>query len=95
MKKLRLGFGSVFSLIVMYFIYKSSSDKGWGILAFISKWYLIIVGGLFILILAISLLVVILTLLAFGITAFKIRKVKKHPKKTKEKIIEADFEVRE
>ncbi len=38
-----------FSLIVMYFIFLFSSQqtgKGWDFLAFISKWYLIIVVGL-------------------------------------------------
>lgn len=60
-KKWGFGLGTAFSLIVIYFIFLYSKDKGWTFLAFLSKWYLIIVGGL----IAVSFGIILLVLLAF------------------------------
>ena len=93
MKKMRFGFGTVFSFIVVYFIYLYSKDKNWAFLAFISKWYLIIVGGIFVLILAITLLIILLTFLAFCLAFLKGKKSIK--KKQKKDFLDAEYNIRE
>ncbi len=93
-KKWGFGFGTLFSLIVVYFIYLYSADKGWTILAFVSKWYLYIVGGLFVLSIGIVLLVVLFTLLMVLLTFFKIRSSKGKARK-RQGVIDADYEIRE
>ena len=83
-KRWNLGLGTVFSLIVIYFIYLYSKDKGWTILAFFSGWYLIIVGGL----IALSLGILLPVLL------FSFRFKRKSNSKPKE-YIDAEFKVKE
>ena len=64
-KKWNFGLGTIFSLIVIYFIFLYSRDKGWSMLAFLSKWYLIIVGGAIALSVGVILLVILLSILLF------------------------------
>ena len=90
-KRWTFGLGTIFSLIVVYFIYLYSKDKGWILLAFTSKWYLIIVGGLIALSLGIILLVIISSLLLLLITAIK---VKTFNKKNKE-YVDVEYKVKE
>ncbi len=98
-KRWSFGLGTAFSLIVVYFIYLYSSEKGWKLLAFASKWYLIIIGGLIALSLGIVLLVVLLSLFVFLIAALKLRKINKMQKKHKsgksKEYIDAEFKVQE
>src|SRR3989338_394605 len=61
-KRWNFGLGTIFSLIVVYFIYLYSKDKGWTLLALTSKWYLIIVGGLIALSFGIILLIILILL---------------------------------
>ena len=90
------GFGTIFSLIVVYFIYLYSKDKGWALLTFLSKWYLIIVGGLLALSLGIILLVLLFSLFILLIALFKMRKLKKaHKKQQKKEYLDAEFEIKE
>ena len=79
------GLGTIFSLFVVYFIFLYSRDKGWMILAFLSKWYIIIIGGLIALSLAIIVLVILFSLLVLLLAAIKLRSVNKHYKKEKSK----------
>lgn len=88
------GVGTIFSLIVIYFIYLYSKDKGWGILAFVSKWYLIIVGGLIALSFAIVLLVMLFSLFLLLLAALKIRKLKKRKSKEKE-YVNVEYKIKE
>ena len=92
-KKLSFGgLGTIFSLIVVYFIYKYSDSQGWGVLVFIAKWYLIIVGGFIALSLGIVLLVLLLSLIMFLAALYNMKKT--HKKKEKN-FIEAEYEVKE
>lgn len=94
-RKLSFGLGTIFSLIVVYFIFLYSRDKGWALLAFISKWYLIIVGGLIALSLGIILIVLLLTLLVFLVAMVRLRMLgKKHRKKAGE-YIDVEYKVKE
>jgi uncharacterized membrane protein len=88
------GLGTFFSLIVVYFIYLYSRDKGWALLAFISKWYLIIVGGLIALSLGIILLVILISLLIFVFAMLKLHRLGKSQKKNKN-YIDAEYRVKE
>ena len=92
-KRWSFGLGTFFSLIVIYFIYLYSDDKGWAVLAFLSKWYLIIVGGLIALSLGIIILVILLSLAMFLLAGIKLRKSAKSGKKSKE-FIDAEFRVK-
>ena len=50
--KFRVGLGTFFTLIIVYFIYKYSAAQGWFLLALLAKIYLIIAGiGLLLLLL--------------------------------------------
>ncbi len=92
----KLGFGTFFSLIVVYFILLYSRDKGWAFLAFISKWYLIIVGGLLALSLGIILLVIIFALVMLLTAMIKIRSINSKRKKyNKQEYIDAEYQVKE
>lgn len=62
-KRWSFGLGTIFSLIVVYFIFLYSREKGWTLLAGISKWYLIIIGGLIAISLVLIMLVLLFTLL--------------------------------
>ena len=96
-KKFNFGLGTLLSLIIVYFVYLFSKDKGWALLAFLAKWYLIIVLVLFILPLAIILLIILLvsifSILTFLFARAKFRKNFKQ-KKNKE-YIDAEFKVKE
>ena len=95
-RRWNFGLGTVFSLIIIYFIYLYSKDKGWAVLAFLSKWYLIIVGGIIALSLGMIVQVLLFSLIMFLIALLKINKLNKKGKKEKSKnYIEAEYEVKE
>lgn len=95
-KKWSFGLGTIFSLIVVYFIFLYSSDKGWAVLSFVAKWYLIIIGGLIALTLGIILLVILASLLIILITLFKLRSSRKGHKAQKHRqYIDAEYKVKE
>ena len=89
------GLGTFFSLIVIYFIYLYSKDKGWTLLAFISRWYLIIIGGLIALSLGIILFIIIISLLVFLFAMLRLHKFGKAHKKEKKGYIDAEYKVKE
>lgn len=94
-KRWGFGLGTIFSLIVVYFIFLYSRDKGWALLAFISKWYLIIVGGLIALSFGIILLVLLATILMFLIAMLRLRMLgKKHRQKSSE-YVDIEYKVKE
>ena len=93
----RWGFslGTVFSLIVVYFIFLYSKDKGWALLAFISKWYLIIAGGLLALSVGIIMLIILFSLIMLLIAMLKLRAFGKKDKRKAKEYIDAEYRVRE
>lgn len=92
-KKWGFGIGTIFSLIVVYFIYLYSKDRGWALLALISKWYLIIAGGLMLLSLAVILFVILISLLMFLAAMVKFKKF--HKKHKNAEYLDAEYEVKE
>ncbi|MBI2650652.1 hypothetical protein HYX04_05055 [Candidatus Woesearchaeota archaeon] len=95
-KKWNFGLGTIFSLIVVYFIFLYSKDKGWALLALISKWYLIIIGGLIALSVGIVLLIVLFSLLMLLIAIVKLKLInKKHKKQKYKEYIDAEYMVKE
>ncbi|MBI3035628.1 hypothetical protein HYY71_04870 [Candidatus Woesearchaeota archaeon] len=95
-KRWSFGIGTIFSLIVVYFIFLYSKDKGWTLLAFASKWYLIIVGGLMALSFGIILLFVLISLLMLLLAMMKLRRFGKAYKRKKDKgYIDVEYEVKE
>lgn len=94
-KKWSFGLGTIFSLIVVYFIFLYSRDKGWAFLAFISKWYLIIVGSLIALSLAVVFLIVLLSLLAFLIAMAKLKKAGNYKKQKSKDYVDVEYRVKE
>ena len=92
-KRWSFGLGTIFSLIVVYFIYLYSKEKEWALLALVSKWYLIIAGGLMLLSLAVILFVILISLLMFLITMVKFKKF--HTKHKKTEYLDAEYEVKE
>ena len=92
-KRWSFGLGTIFSLIVVYFIYLYSKDKGWTLLALISKWYLIIAGGLILLSLGIILLILLLSLSMFLIAMIRFKKSNKKYKKAE--YFDAEYKVKE
>ena len=95
-KRWNFGLGTIFSLIVVYFIYLYSKDKGWTLLAFISKWYLIIVGGLFALSLGIILVIILISLLIFLVAMLKLHRFGKKDKNQKAKeYVDVEYKVKE
>ena len=86
-KRWNFGLGTIFSLIAVYFIFLYSKEKGWTLLAFLSKWYLIIFGGL----IALSLGIVFLIILFFLLMLLDRRKYKKQNKN----YIDAEYKVKE
>ena len=95
-RKLNFGLGTIFSLIVIYFIHLYSKDKGWVILTFLSKWYLIIVGGIILLSFGIIILVLLFSLIMFLVAFLKINNLNKKNKKQKSnEYIDVDFKVKE
>jgi predicted membrane protein len=92
--KWNFGIGSLFSLIVVYFIFKYSQQQGWTILAFISKWYLYIFGGLFLLSLAIMVLVMLSSFALILFAYFRMKSMSKARKKNR-KYVDVEYEVKE
>ncbi|MBI2653180.1 hypothetical protein HYX02_00050 [Candidatus Woesearchaeota archaeon] len=90
-KKWSFGLGTISSLIVVYFIHLYSKDKGWALLASISKWYLLVVGGLMALSLGIILLIIIISLIIFLIAMLKLHGFRKTFKKQKQKHSSKDY----
>ena len=89
------GLGSIFSLIVVYFIFLYSTDKGWGLLTIISKGYLIIIGGLIALSLGIIFLIILVPLLIFLFTILRLHAFSKKYKKQKTKeYIDAEYKIK-
>ncbi|MBS3101463.1 hypothetical protein J4204_04980 [Candidatus Woesearchaeota archaeon] len=92
----RWGLGTIFSLIVVYFIYLYSKQQGWSLLAFISKWYLIIIGGLIALSLGIIILVILFTLFIFLISMLKLHSFNRKAKKQKARdYVDVDYKIKE
>ena len=89
------GLGTIFSLLVTYFIFLYSRDKGWTLLAFISKWYLIIVGGFMALSLGLVVLVILFSLLMILIAMLKLRALKKHSKQNSKRYVDVEYKVKE
>ena len=95
-RRWNFGLGTIFSLIVVYFIFLYSRDKGWALLAFISKWYLLIVGGLVALSLGIMLLILLFFLLMLLVAMIKLKTLNAKPKKQKFKeYIDTEYKVKE
>ncbi len=95
-KRWGFGFGTVFSLIVTYFIFLYSRQNGWSVLAFISKWYLIIALSLIGLSLGIMILAIVISLLMFLIALFKMHRLgKKHKKQKATDYVDAEYKVKE
>ena len=94
-KRWGFGLGTLFSLIIVYFIYLYSKEKGWGALAFLSKWYLIITGIIIALPLIAILLILLFSLFMFFLASVKIGKLSKRDKNKKSKeYIDAEFRVK-
>jgi uncharacterized membrane protein len=91
--KASFGFGTIFSLIVVYFIFKYSQSQGWGILAFVAKWYLIIVGGLIALSIGIVLFILLISFILFALAMLKIKSSGR--KKKNKDYIEAEYQIKE
>jgi len=91
-------FGSVFSLIIIFFIYLFAYNQtqilghhaGWDFLAFVAKWYLIIVVAITLFIILIPIIIVLLAAFFLWIS----RKRKKKTKHRKGNVIDADYEVK-
>lgn len=94
-RKWGFGLGTIFTLIVVYFIHLYSKDKGWSVLAFISKWYLFIVGGLIALSFLIILLVMLFSLVLLLLAALKLRKFTKAGKKKEKNYVDVEYKVKE
>ena len=92
-----LGFGTLFSLIVVGFIYLYARDKagGWVFLKWGALIYLFIIGIPFLLFLLIMALIALFLLLFFISAKFKLRKYAKEQKKSEDmlKQVDAEYEV--
>ena len=94
-KRWNFGLGTIFSLIVVYFIFLYSRDKGWALLAFISKWYLIIVIGLISLSIAVILLILLFTFLMFLTAMLKLHSFgKKYSKRKNKDYVDVEYKVK-
>jgi predicted membrane protein len=91
-KRISIGFGSILSLIIIYFIYLYAKDKGWTLLAFLSKGYLMIVLGFFLWIIGIIILIILIFLIPTGMLFFKVRRKKS---KKKDDFIDVEYKVKE
>ena len=95
-KRWGFGLGSIFSLIVVYFIFLYARDKRWTLLAFISKWYLIIAGGLLALSLGAILLIILFSLLMFLIAMLRLHAFgKTHKNKKAKEYVDVEYKVKE
>lgn len=94
-KRVSISLGTIFSLIVIYFIYlfaRDQSGSGWRILAFITKWYLIIVVGLFLLGIIVAFIIFLIILAFFLYAKFSHRREKR--KTGFKKFFDAKFKVK-
>lgn len=91
-KRYNFGFGTIFSLIVVYFVFLYSRNNGWTLLAFISKWYLIIMGSIIAFSVGIILLIVLFSLLILLLGTLKMRPV---GNKKQKKYIDVEYKVKE
>ena len=90
------GLGTLFSLLAVYFIFLYSRDKGWALLAFISKWYLIIVGGLILMSLGIILFIILFSLIMLLIAMLRLRGINKGYKgKKHDNYVDVEYKVKE
>lgn len=96
-KRWGFGLGTIFSLIMVYFIYLYAKDKGWALLAFLSKWYLILMGILIALPLLIIILVLLFSLAMFFIAMIKLKGFSKTSKKHQKhkEYIDVEYKVKE
>ena len=95
-KKWGFVLGTIFSLIVVYFIYLYSRDKGWALLALISKWYLIIAAALMLLSLGIILLILLLSLLMFLTAMIRLRMFnKRYKNKKRDDYVDVEYKVKQ
>ena len=95
-KRWSFGLGTIFSLIVVYFIFLYSREKGWALLAFLSKWYLIIAGGLIALTLGITILIILFSLLMLLISLLRLRTFGRKDKKQKTKeYVDIEYKLKE
>lgn len=95
-KRWTFGFGTIFSLIAVYFIHLYSKEKDWVLLAFISKWYLIIVGGLIALTFGLVLLILAFSLIIFLAAMLKLHsRDKKHRKQKSKDYVDVEYKVKE
>ena len=89
------GLGTIFSIIIVYFIYLYSKDREWALLALMSKLYLIIVGGLLVLSLGLLLIIILFVLMVFLIMALKLKTIKKHNKRKSKDYVDIDYKIRD
>ena len=95
-KRWGFGLGTIFSLIVVYFIFLYSREKGWVLLTLISKWYLIIAGILIALPLGIVFVVLLVMLLVFLISMLKLHSFgKKHKNKKSKEYVDVEYTIKE
>ncbi len=95
-RRLGFGLGTVFSLIMVYFIFLYSRDKGWALLAFISKWYLIIAVSLIALSVGILLLIFLFSMLMLLAAMLKLRGFgKKNKKQSAKGYVDIEYKVKE
>lgn len=95
-KRWSFGLGTVFSLIVVYFIFLYSRERGWVLLATISKWYLIIIGSLFALSLVLILLILLIILALFVIAMLKLHSARRKQRKGKNKdYVDVQYRIKE
>lgn len=94
-KRWSFGLGTIFSLIVVYFIFLYSKEKGWTLLALASKWYLIIVGGLLALSLLIILSIILFAIVLALIAALKIKGLRRKYKKRNLNYVDVDYRIKE
>jgi hypothetical protein len=104
---LGFGVGTIFSLIIVFFIYKYSQgqhaatdDLGWAVLEFVTKWYLLIFLGIAALVVVLAILGLIWTGIVYFTVKRQMRKMyreeeKKSKKKENIKVIDADYRVKE
>jgi len=91
--------GSIFSLIIIFFIYLFSYNQtqiqghhaGWDFLTFVTKWYLIIVVGITVFVILLPIIILLLAAFFLWIS----RRRKKKAKHRKGNVIDADYEVKE
>ena len=91
-KKFSFGMGTIFSLIVVYFIYLYSKDKNWALLAFVTKWYLIIFVGITLISIAFILMMFLFSLVMFLVAMYRMRH---HKKKRKTNYVDIEYNLKE